>query len=121
MWRRITALVAVLAGAVSAQQARPVDAGAQCASTVRGGETLPLEGVRVVVDQVTSIEQKCPANARCLHSGIIKMVHFRVFGSGPSKLVAVPQGATQVVDGVELKVLQVRAGPEADVAARRLP
>ena len=85
--------------------------------TVRGGEVLVLRGAIVRVEQVTYLNQPCPPEVRCIHSGIIRLVHFEITRGGAPKKAAVPQGATQVVEGVELKVKEVRPGPEASVQA----
>jgi hypothetical protein len=86
--------------------------------TVRGGERFQVEGTAVLVEQVTYLNQPCPPDARCFHSGIIKLVHFELTRDGTPHKAAVPEGARQVVAGVELAVKQVRAGPEADIELR---
>jgi len=83
--------------------------------TVRGGERFQLQGTSVLVEQVAYLNQPCPPDARCFHSGIIKLVHFELTRDGTSQKAAVPEGAKQLVAGVELAVKQVRAGPEADI------
>ena len=85
--------------------------------TVRGGETIELDGATVTVVQVSYQNEPCPPGMQCLHSGVIKQVEFRV-RRGPAPVVAtVVEGQRQVVDGVELAVRAVRPGPEADVEA----
>jgi hypothetical protein len=85
--------------------------------TVRGGETIELRGASVTVSQVTYLDQPCPPNVQCIHSGVIRQVLLRVVRSGPPVLASLGEGERQVVDGVELAVKAVRAGPEADLEA----
>ena len=85
--------------------------------TVRGGETIELDGATVAVVQVTYLNEPCPPGMQCIHSGILKQVEFRVRRGQAPVVATVVEGQRQVVDGVELVVRAVRAGPEADVEA----
>lgn len=98
-------------------EAPPSQALASGVVTVRGGEVLRLRGATVGIDQVTYLNQPCPPDVRCIHSGVIKLVHFQVTRTGAPLRAAVPEGAEQSVDGVLLVVRQVRPGPEADIEA----
>ena len=86
--------------------------------TVRGGERFALGEVEVTVDEVTFVDEPCPPNARCIHSGVIQLVHFGIARKGGAKTsAAVRPGAPQIVDGLRLDVKRVRPGPEADIEA----
>jgi hypothetical protein len=85
--------------------------------TVRGGETIELDGATVTVVQVSYLNEPCPPGMQCLHSGVIKQVEFRVRRGQAPVVATVVEGQRQVVDGVEVVVRAVRAGPEADVEA----
>jgi hypothetical protein len=85
--------------------------------TVRGGETIELAGARVVVGTVTYLNQPCPPDVQCIHSGVVKQVELTVIRTGAPVLASLREGERKVVDGVELAVDAVRAGPEADVEA----
>ncbi len=85
--------------------------------TVHRGDTIELRGARVEVREVTYLDQPCPPNVKCVHSGVIRRVLFGVIHTGSPVIASVAEGEQKVVDGVELAVKAVREGPEADVAA----
>jgi len=85
--------------------------------SVRGGETIELEGARVQVVQVTYLNQPCPPGVQCIHSGVMKLVEFRVLRGGAPVLATLSEGERKPVNGVELSVRAVREGPEAEVEA----
>ena len=92
----------------------PKDSGRQ---KVHGGEALALEGADVKVVKVVYVNSPCPKGAECIHSGIIKVVQFKVARGGQEKLVSVSEGNDQVVEGVQLRVFVVTEGPQAEVEA----
>jgi hypothetical protein len=85
--------------------------------TVRGGELLALEGATVRVDQVTYLDQPCPKDVLCVHSGVIRMVGVTVTHGGAPASGGVSEGRSQVLAGVEVRVLSVAAGPMAVIEA----
>jgi hypothetical protein len=85
--------------------------------TVRGGEELRLRGATVAVERVTFLDVPCPKDVQCVHSGVIKTVGFRVAREGGPVPATLREGESRVVEGVELRVVAVRQGPEADVEA----
>jgi hypothetical protein len=85
--------------------------------TVRGGEELLLRGATIAVDRVTFLDQPCPKDVQCIQSGIIRTVGFRVRRANGPVPATLREGESRVVEGVELRVVAVRQGPEADVEA----
>lgn len=96
----------------TAQTAR--DTGRQ---KVHGGEAFTLSGAEVKVSKVVYVNQPCPKGAECIHSGIIKVVHFQVAHGGPEQQASVHEGQDAVVDGVQLRVFSVTEGPQAEIQA----
>jgi hypothetical protein len=84
---------------------------------VRGGETLALAGADVKVVKVVYVNSPCPKGAECIHSGIIKMVQFKVARDGQEKDASVSEGKDEVVQGVELRVFSVSEGAQAEIQA----
>jgi hypothetical protein len=84
--------------------------------TVAGGEVIALRGASVTVARVMYVNSPCPEGAKCLTSGIVKQVQFKVQHTVETE-VTVNADSTQVVDGLELRVHDVRAGPQADIEA----
>ena len=83
---------------------------------MRGGETIELEGARVARSvRVTYLNQPCPPGVQCIHSGVMKLVEFRVLRGAAPVSATVSEGERRLVDGVELSVRAVRDGPEAEV------
>lgn len=82
--------------------------------TVTGAEVIALRGASVTVERVVYLNSPCPAGAQCIHSGVERQVQFTVNHTMQTPVTVVAD-STQVVDGVELKVHEVRAGPQADI------
>lgn len=82
--------------------------------TVSGGEVIALRGATVTVTQVIYVNSPCPEGAKCFSSGIVKQVQFKVKHTSENA-VTVAADSTQVLDGIELRVHDVRAGPQADI------
>jgi hypothetical protein len=85
--------------------------------TVRGGETLRLQGAAVKVDLVTFLDEPCPAGAQCIHSGIIKRVQVTVTQGDATASGGVAEGTGQVLAGVEVRVVSMAPGPVAVLEA----
>lgn len=84
---------------------------------VKGGETLALQDATVVVKRVAYLNQPCPPDVKCAHSGIVKSVQFEVQHAGRSEEAFVAEGAQQVINTVMVRVLAVEEGPQAWVEA----
>lgn len=93
----------------------PMSTGRQ---TVRGGESFSLHGPTMVnVLRVIYVNQPCPPNVQCIHSGIIKTVEFDVSRDGAHETGTVAMGSPRVLAGIQLQVFDVQPGPVAEVEA----
>jgi len=90
-------------------------AGASTLTRVKGGEVLRVGTAEVQVIRVNYVNSPCPEGAKCVHSGIVKTVNFKVTGDGPPEEFAVGAGNARASNGVLIKVLSVDEGPSASL------
>jgi len=88
-------------------------------ATVKGGEELLLDGATVRVLMVTYINQPCPKDVQCVHSGVIRSVRFQVQNADGQDEAVVEAGGEKVVRTVMLRVQDVTEGPSAMVEVQR--
>jgi hypothetical protein len=83
--------------------------------SVKGGEVIPLAGAKVTVKRVSYLNQPCPKDVQCVHSGVVHSVQFAVERDGKTEETFVDLDHPKVVQGVMLRVQSVEEGPVATV------
>jgi hypothetical protein len=76
---------------------------------------MTLGDATVKVTRVTYVNQPCPKDVQCVHSGVVKSVGFEVDRAGAHEEGFVAEGVTRSLLGVVLQVISVQECPRAQV------